>query len=559
MSAKAEDKGADVSIRRDGDTGPKPAPSPAPQPAQECRHIDIATFKTRQCKIREPHLPKRCPYYHDARKDRRRPPSHNYAAEMCVYALNEKDCPYGDSCQNAHNRVEEFYHPSKYKTKFCTTYPNGVANCEYGDFCCFAHSEQDIKIDLLHRMERDSDFYMFHFKTVWCPFNETNHARDQCVYAHNWQDFRRKPHVYPYEKSQCANWDLSKIINVYYDGCGNGMPCRYSHGWKEQEYHPLAYKTNHCRHGESCSKLHCPFYHSEKDRRTPVTQFFVYTPRTRVFTFHVQRSNYEPPALQTSVYMVQPSQPPAFVGSPMEGLHYSPVGSPNMGPSSLILECPPLSHSPATGSPVGSPGGMQFMQHSYPDRTNSPGFGPRPHGPGFAEVTFFTGNMRAKDKCDSIMSMVTESFVKEPIPPIQPSPKISFTGPQQDSTRKQQRAQQAQKSEEKPRSPSDYLSDLPTLTKDTLQFLRSGSDDEEDKEEPIEADPLLAFLRENNLKHLYKNFAQFGITGDSVFAMTDVSLEQLGITGEDKRKILLAIQRENESSNRAYDSVKELS
>lgn len=36
------------------------------------------------------------------------------------------ECPAGDSCPRAHNRVEEFYHPEKYKVKYCSTYPNDV-------------------------------------------------------------------------------------------------------------------------------------------------------------------------------------------------------------------------------------------------------------------------------------------------------------------------------------------------------------------------------------------------------------------------------------------------
>jgi len=42
-------------------------------------------------------------------------------------------------------------------------------------------------------MEKDADFYMYHFKTAWCPYPENYHQqpkeRADCVYAHNWQDF----------------------------------------------------------------------------------------------------------------------------------------------------------------------------------------------------------------------------------------------------------------------------------------------------------------------------------------------------------------------------------
>ena len=52
-------------------------------------------------------------------------------------------------CPKAHNKVEELYCEEKYKTKFCTFYPNNCHNCDYGIYCSFAHSEDDIKIDLI--------------------------------------------------------------------------------------------------------------------------------------------------------------------------------------------------------------------------------------------------------------------------------------------------------------------------------------------------------------------------------------------------------------------------
>ena len=39
---------------------------------------------------------------------------------------------------------------------------------------------------MIDKFDKDIDFYMFHFKTVWCPYNEDDHKRDICVYAHNW-------------------------------------------------------------------------------------------------------------------------------------------------------------------------------------------------------------------------------------------------------------------------------------------------------------------------------------------------------------------------------------
>jgi hypothetical protein len=64
-----------------------------------------------------------------------------------------------------------------YKTKFCSFYPDALQNCEYGKFCSFAHSEEDVVIELIHNLEYDDDFFMFYYKTVWCPFNLTQHDK----------------------------------------------------------------------------------------------------------------------------------------------------------------------------------------------------------------------------------------------------------------------------------------------------------------------------------------------------------------------------------------------
>ena len=106
---------------------------------------------------------------------------------------NVKPCPDGDACQYAHNIVEEFYHPEKYKAKFCQSFTDVKIQCKYGDYCAFAHSENEISVDLIDKYEKDVDFFLFHFKTAWCPYQEKDHQRENCVYAHNYQDFRRKP------------------------------------------------------------------------------------------------------------------------------------------------------------------------------------------------------------------------------------------------------------------------------------------------------------------------------------------------------------------------------
>lgn len=201
--------------------------------------LDLHTFKTEECTQNpQNHNHKRCPFYHDFAKDRRRPLG-TYQSEMCPHVLaggqqkqgkmteESINCPYGDKCDRAHNRVEEFYHPDKYKAKFCSSFldPKRTPECEYQEFCSFAHSEEELSVELIERYEKDMDFYIFHFKTVWCPYKEDDHDRKACVYAHNWQDYRRKPSVFQYSSKMCPNWKTSNFITSYQEGCPNMYQC----------------------------------------------------------------------------------------------------------------------------------------------------------------------------------------------------------------------------------------------------------------------------------------------------------------------------------------------
>lgn len=149
------------------------------------------------------HNHKHCRYFHSIKDKRRK--NAEYSPELCDNSETDK-CQQKDGCNLAHNRVERLYHVEKYKTKFCTKFPKHIHQCEYGEYCSFAHSMKDIKTRIIHFLQKDADFYMFYFKTEWCPFNK-EHNKAQCDYAHNWQDFRRKPHIFDYNAMDlCENW-----------------------------------------------------------------------------------------------------------------------------------------------------------------------------------------------------------------------------------------------------------------------------------------------------------------------------------------------------------------
>ena len=228
------------------------------------KNFNLDSFKTKACAVKGNHNPKICISYH-FENDRRRPTSvFNYSPDMCSYVKENIICPHGDDCQYSHNKVEQLYHPEKYKRKFCTFHPQKIHKCDYGEYCSFAHSEDEIQIELLHNLKKDVEFYVYKYKTVFCPYIY-EHNRIQCVYAHNPQDFRRSPALYHYVPYQCPNWYQKQIFSYGEGRCPKQMDCENCHGWKELEYHPLNYKQKSCNNDPNCTKVECPYLHSNKE------------------------------------------------------------------------------------------------------------------------------------------------------------------------------------------------------------------------------------------------------------------------------------------------------
>ena len=180
-------------------------------------------FKVNPCGKNENHNRKQCHDYHNEKDRRRSCAYYLYTWELCPKS-DIKNCT-DDSCQYAHNKVEQLYHPERFKKKFCSKSPNDIRNCLYGDWCSFAHSEDEIRIELLEKMIQDDNFNLFLYKTVFCP-NVKEHDKSSCVYAHNYQDFRRDPKKYLYTKETCKDWVLTKIPTYSEGKCKNLMNCK---------------------------------------------------------------------------------------------------------------------------------------------------------------------------------------------------------------------------------------------------------------------------------------------------------------------------------------------
>jgi len=177
---------------------------------------------------------------------------------LCKYYIQNKQCPLYPECPYAHNQVEKSYHPSNYRKRLCKL----EENCQSKDICVYAHSRAELTINRIDELPRDQEFYVKFYKTVFCPFQH-EHNRAGCVFAHNFQDFRRDVRNYNYSITPCKQWKKKKEVYKYSDGCRNGMNCKFAHGWKERDFHPSRYMKEVCDMNGSCDRPHCPFIHTE--------------------------------------------------------------------------------------------------------------------------------------------------------------------------------------------------------------------------------------------------------------------------------------------------------
>ncbi len=209
------------------------------------------------CQQKTIHKHDTCPFFHGS-NDKRREASF-YSSQMCEHY---KNCPLGDQCYKSHNKYEFLYHPENYKTVFCRNFLKDE-NCELGDYCPFSHCDNEIKCELLHQMKRDQDFFMFCFKTVFCPYFGNVHAFGECVYAHFHDEIRRKPHLFDYGSNKCVFFSKEKI-----NSCPFGDKCKDAHGENEVEFHPLNYKTAICWKKNCFNQETCPMAHNRMDFRS---------------------------------------------------------------------------------------------------------------------------------------------------------------------------------------------------------------------------------------------------------------------------------------------------
>lgn len=247
-------------------------------------HLDLANFKTERCTNSAAHDAKKCAYFHFPSEKRRSQRAIFYVKSLCP----NKDACGNEACPAAHNFVEQIYHSDSYKKKYCKDFIEKRA-CKYEEFCAMAHSDLELKITPLHLLPVDKNFLLFSFKSEFCPFSKISHDRFKCVYAHNWQDFKR-PFSEAIKPVPCKAWDRNKEIMEYDQGCERAFDCPHCHGWKELEYHLANFKRHPCQKGRNCDRKEvCSFTHPDEETE-PVRQEEFFHPVAKNIDYGVMRT-----------------------------------------------------------------------------------------------------------------------------------------------------------------------------------------------------------------------------------------------------------------------------
>ena len=132
--------------------------------------------------------------------------------------------------------------------------------------CLLAFSFLKKNLVELYNKEERYIFFMFHYKTSWCPTKKDSHDSKSCNFAHHTRDFRRPPELFKYAPEDCE----TLTNGIGWDKCPKGLKCNKCHTTVERLYHPDKYKRIMCDK-QRCNKLDiCAFYHNQRERNLAI-------------------------------------------------------------------------------------------------------------------------------------------------------------------------------------------------------------------------------------------------------------------------------------------------
>lgn len=118
-------------------------------------------------------------------------------------------------------------------------------------------------LNMIFKTMEGFTFYMFKYKSSWCPNRKNSHDSKSCIYAHHMRDFRRPPEIFKYSSEDCDVIANNKNSEYSWELCPNGLLCPKAHTTVERLYHPDKYKRINCDRSRCNQSEICAFFHSQ--------------------------------------------------------------------------------------------------------------------------------------------------------------------------------------------------------------------------------------------------------------------------------------------------------
>ena len=125
--------------------------------------------------------------------------------------------------------------------------------------CLLSATPLKENLNMIYKALENFTFFMFRYKSCWCPNRKDSHDSKSCIYAHHMRDFRRPPEIFKYSSEDCET--MSSEFG--WEMCPSGLLCNKCHTTVERLYHPDKYKRIYCDRRGKCNQSEiCAFYHN---------------------------------------------------------------------------------------------------------------------------------------------------------------------------------------------------------------------------------------------------------------------------------------------------------
>lgn len=71
--------------------------------------------------------------------------------------------------------------------------------------CLLKAPELNLNLRQLKQTMDPFTFYMYRYKSSWCPAMKDSHDSKSCIFAHHMRDFRRPPEIFQYAAEDCES------------------------------------------------------------------------------------------------------------------------------------------------------------------------------------------------------------------------------------------------------------------------------------------------------------------------------------------------------------------